>query len=464
MCRRIEDCLVTRTGFRVFVISVVVVIVAAIGLNLSYKFLLETPESASNNEALLANNGAKNKETDHHILLWTPLHGSWSHWWTDTNLGAASQLQKSNCPQLRQCSFSSDRTSLNSSNLIIYSYSDIDLSDMPPKYAAGQKWGLFLPTPTDRHSGEKWSRFLPMFDLLISYYPNSNIQMYRGKTMPYHVGQSVKYNDSISVEHTHYEVKFRKLFREIMDKASKGSDTVQRHLGDLSAVSESEENKERLMRIKRHHKHLGPKFKEGHRKRRRAFQYDSRLVATIIEDCHTDSNREGYIEAMSEHVNIHIYGSCGAPCPGESPEVCLQYLSRFYKFVLVFESFMCQHFMSDLIWAVLKTDMVPVVFGGVNYSKVLPLGSYIDALNQSPKNLAHFLRHLDKNDELYNNYLQWKDEYMVEQDSWLCQLCSSLDSATNQFAFPPTQVSLEPPADMCTSWPELKFGIHGKQK
>ena len=36
---------------------------------------------------------------------------------------------------------------------------------------------------------------------------------------------------------------------------------------------------------------------------------------------------------------------------------------------------------------------------------MLPLGSYIDALNQSPKNLAHFLRYLDKNDELYNNYL-----------------------------------------------------------
>ena len=84
---------------------------------------------------------------------------------------------------------------------------------------------------------------------------------------------------------------------------------------------------------------------------------------------------------------------------------------------------MCQHYMSDLIWAVLKTNMVPVVFGmktgmkiaiksfinvsgGVNYSKLLPIGSYIDALNQSPKNLAHFLRYLDKNDELYNNYLQ----------------------------------------------------------
>ena len=129
----------------------------------------------------------------------------------------------------------------------------------------------------------------------------------------------------------------------------------------------------------------------------------------------------------SEHLNIHIYGACGAPCPGSSTDQCLQYLSkwpvillwvdcnnyncRFYKFVLVFEPYMCQHFVSDLIWAVLSTDMVPVVFGkeiwlvcthdiltslrvsgGVSYSKLLPRGSYIDALNQSPKNLAHFLR------------------------------------------------------------------------
>ena len=42
----------------------------------------------------------------------------------------------------------------------------------------------------------------------------------------------------------------------------------------------------------------------------------------------------------------------------------------------------------------------------MNYAKLLPIGSYIDALNQSPKNLAHFLRYLDKNEELYNNYFK----------------------------------------------------------
>jgi len=132
---------------------------------------------------------------------------------------------------------------------------------------------------------------------------------------------------------------------------------------------------------------------------------------------------------------------------------------RFYKFVLVFEPYMCQHFVSDLIWAVLSTDMVPVVFGGVSYSKLLPRGSYIDALNQSPKNLAHFLRYLDRSDELYSSYLLWKDSYRVETQSWLCELCSSLDPNPDQIALPHTQVSLEPPQDRCTAWPDLKFGL-----
>lgn len=42
--------------------------------------------------------------------------------------------------------------------------------------------------------------------------------------------------------------------------------------------------------------------------------------------------REGYIERMSEHANIHIYGLCGAPCPGDTRQLCLQYLARSAKY------------------------------------------------------------------------------------------------------------------------------------
>jgi len=441
MCRRLEDCLVSRTGFRIFIISVLIIFVAALGLNFGYKLLLPI-SSVNYNEALQASH-----HSDHHILLWTPLHGSWEAWWKEGMLGGTSRTRTEGCPQLARCSFSADRSRLNTSHLVLYSYMDLDPSDTPPKYAgAGQRWGLFLAfPPSRRHSGPAWNLLLPMFDLLISYSPQSSIQMYRGRTV--HLsslegGPSALNHQNISNEDSQYELKFRKLFRQMLS-------------------SEEEERSGRKRRdegrgqTRRHQRHMS-----GAGRRRRAFHHDSRLVATLIDDCHTESNREGYIEEMSEHLNIHIYGACGAPCPGSSTEQCLQYLSKFYKFVLVFEPYMCQHFVSDLIWAVLSTDMVPVVFGGVSYSKLLPRGSYIDALNQSPKNLAHFLRYLDRSDELYSSYLLWKDSYRVETQSWLCELCSSLDPNPGQIALPQPQVSLEPPQDRCTAWPDLKFGLH----
>ena len=106
---------------------------------------------------------------------------SWSNWWTKSNLGARDASLAANCPQLSKCSFSTDRVRLNTSSLVLFSYGDTVLADLPPKYLLTPKWGLFLSQPTKRHSGRIWNQFLPMFDVLISYFPNSDIQMYEGK-------------------------------------------------------------------------------------------------------------------------------------------------------------------------------------------------------------------------------------------------------------------------------------------
>jgi len=215
MCRRFEDCLVSRTGFRIFVISVLVIFVAALGLNFGYKFLLPRPP-VNYNEALHSSHNS-----DHHILLWTPLHGSWEAWWKEGMLGGTSRTRTEGCPQLARCSFSADRSRLNTSHLVLYSYMDLDPSDTPPKYAgAGQRWGLFLAfPPSRRHTGPAWNLLLPMFDLLISYSPQSSIQMYRGRTV--HLsslegGPSSLARQNISNEDSQYELKFRKLFRQML--------------------------------------------------------------------------------------------------------------------------------------------------------------------------------------------------------------------------------------------------------
>jgi hypothetical protein len=45
---------------------------------------------------------------------------------------------------------------------------------------------------------------------------------------------------------------------------------------------------------------------------------------------------------MRAHISVHVYGACGAPCPGLNRSECIAYLDRFYKFLLVFEPFLCQ--------------------------------------------------------------------------------------------------------------------------
>jgi len=61
-------------------------------------------------------------------------------------------------------------------------------------------------------------------------------------------------------------------------------------------------------------------------------------------------------------------------------------------------------------------DIVPIVmdFHG-NYDRFVPPKSYINALDfPSVKELADYLKILDKNDTLYNEYFRWKESYAME--------------------------------------------------
>ena len=69
----------------------------------------------------------------------------------------------------------------------------------------------------------------------------------------------------------------------------------------------------------------------GKRKRKSIPDNDLRLAATIIDECETEGQREEYISALQKHASVHIYGRCGAPCPGWVTEDCLRYLDQHYK-------------------------------------------------------------------------------------------------------------------------------------
>ena len=77
---------------------------------------------------------------------------------------------------------------------------------------------------------------------------------------------------------------------------------------------------------------------------------------------------------------------------------------------------------------------MPVVFGAADYRSIAPEHSYINALDfESPAKLAEYLHLLDRNDELYLDYLEWKSRYWVEAGMEkmnrhaFCDLCAKLN-------------------------------------
>lgn len=76
-----------------------------------------------------------------------------------------------------------------------------------------------------------------------------------------------------------------------------------------------------------------------------------------------------------------------------------------------------------------RYNVVPVVYGGANYSQFAPPNSYVNALDfESPKELAAYLKYLSQDLQRYQSFLQWKKYYRVNVGTKraICTLCEVL--------------------------------------
>ena len=79
-----------------------------------------------------------------------------------------------------------------------------------------------------------------------------------------------------------------------------------------------------------------------------------------------------------------------------------------------------------------RNDVLPIVMGAHpdEYKKIAPPRSYIHVdLFESPKELAEYLKFLDKHDEFYNSYFLWKETGHFINTKSLCRLCSMVHLA-----------------------------------
>lgn len=179
-------------------------------------------------------------------------------------------------------------------------------------------------------------------------------------------------------------------------------------------------------------------YKKNKKKKKKRKSY----VAAMISHCKTDGRREDYIKQLRKYIKVDVYGYCNEDGPyhlkcdtdellSSTPE-CYDMLQSNYKFYLSFENSICPDYVTEKFFHIMSHEMVPVVYGGGDYSSIAPVHSYIDALKYKPKELAEYLLVLAKNETLYGEYFWWKEDYVVEAGlakmvgQSFCELCRKL--------------------------------------
>ena len=163
----------------------------------------------------------------------------------------------------------------------------------------------------------------------------------------------------------------------------------------------------------------------------------TKMVAWMVSHCLTDSRRGDYVNELKLHLPVDIYGDCGTlKCPRSwdfTSSDCYDMVESKYKFYLSFENAICRDYVTEKFFEALGRNIVPIVYGGIDYNHIAPPHSFIDARQYKPKELAEYLKLLDTNDTLYAEYFEWKKDFVVVEAglpqmgrNGFCDLCRKL--------------------------------------
>jgi alpha-1,3-fucosyltransferase len=164
-----------------------------------------------------------------------------------------------------------------------------------------------------------------------------------------------------------------------------------------------------------------------------------KMVAWMVSNCHTHSQREQYVEELSKSIPVDIYGQCGPlKCrrnEANGDEQCLNLLESQYLFYLSFENSICKDYVTEKFWNALSRNLLPIVLGGSNYTQIAPPKSFINVADfTSPAQLGKYLNYLAGNLTAYSEYFEWKQYFNVysAEEQYLsramCKLCEKLNS------------------------------------
>lgn len=139
------------------------------------------------------------------------------------------------------------------------------------------------------------------------------------------------------------------------------------------------------------------------------------LAAVFISNCLAKNDRLEYLKELIKYSKIDSYGMCennkepyDEDYDKSSWNLKMNTIKK-YKFTLAFENSNDRDYVTEKFFQPLEVGSVPVFYGTTNIYDFAPPNSYIAASDfESAKELAEYLDYLDKNDDEYEKYLEWK--------------------------------------------------------
>ena len=158
---------------------------------------------------------------------------------------------------------------------------------------------------------------------------------------------------------------------------------------------------------------------------REMVQRKKKMASWLVSNCDDDpSERMKLVKSLQKFIPVDIYGKCGQPC-----QDCDGQLAADYFFYLAFENSLAKDYITEKTYNFLGKGIIPVVYGGADYSKFLPPKSYIEAQKfKTTKDLAEFLTALSQNTEEYLSYFWWTEHYWSTIGQGYVDLCGELKS------------------------------------
>ena len=183
----------------------------------------------------------------------------------------------------------------------------------------------------------------------------------------------------------------------------------------------------------------------------------------LVSHCLTQSKRLHLVHKMKQQgLNVDIFGKCGTKLliPKDNETAWDNFYNQ-YRFYISFENSLCDDYVSEKAYdaykKTIKYGLIPVVYGGANYSEFLPQGSYVDVGNFTKiAELVKFLKLLSKPEsiQVIEGYYQWMYHYHLPYEHNFYQyngwetMCRNLWNTTKVANSPPL-TDVEPLLGKC---------------